>query len=110
MDAVSAERTRRMFENLMFEDFKDRVGAGFVIREDEFPPLVLTLAEATALPARFAGAGARPPFSLIFSGSLEHALPQRLYRLQHEALGDITLFLVPVGKDAQSYSYQALFN
>jgi hypothetical protein len=99
-----------MFRNLMFEDFKDHVGAGFVIREDGVPPLVLTLAEATALPARFTGPGARPPFSLIFSGSLEHALPQRLYRLQHEGLGEVTIFLVPVGKDAQSYSYQALFN
>lgn len=100
-----------MFKTLAFEDFEDRVGSVFVIDDDTgVPPLALTLAEATPLPARYGGDGFRPPFSLIFSGSLEYALSQRLYRLQNEALGEITIFLVPVGKDAQGYSYQALFN
>ena len=99
-----------MFKALVFEDFQDRVGDVFAIDEDGVPPLALTLAEATPLPARYGGEGARPPFSLFFSGPLEHALSQRLYRLRNAALGEITIFLVPIGKDAQGFSYQALFN
>jgi hypothetical protein len=99
-----------MFKNLVFEDFKDRVGGVFTVREEDVPPVSLTLAEATSLPARFTREGVRPPFSLIFSGSAECTLPQRLYRLLHEELGEITIFLVPVGLDAKGASYQALFN
>jgi len=37
-------------------------------------------------------------------------LPQRLYRLEHNGLGELDIFLVPIGKDEQGVSYQATFN
>ena len=52
----------------------------------------------------------RPPFSLVFLGKDPRVLPQRLYRLEHEELGTLTIFLVPVGKDAEGVLYQAVFN
>lgn len=110
MARISA-RGKGVFKNLVFEDFKDRVGEVFTIRDEGGVALVaLTLAEATPLPAKYGLEGVRPPFSLIFSGSAEYALTQRLYRLQHDLLGEIAIFLVPVGRDAQGFSYQALFN
>ncbi len=36
--------------------------------------------------------------------------PQRLYSLNHPAIGDFTLFLVPVGQEKEGYIYQSVFN
>jgi hypothetical protein len=55
-------------------------------------------------------ASARPPFSLIFGGPLEPLLPQRIYSLQHPALGVLEIFLVPIGPDESGQRYQAIFS
>lgn len=49
-------------------------------------------------------------FSLIFHGPLEPVLPQCIYHLNHESLGSIEIFLVPVGPEGQSMQYEAVFN
>jgi hypothetical protein len=49
------------------------------------------------------GAGDRVPFSLVFAG--EPGLPQRIHRLEHETLGPLDIFLVPVGPGR----YEAVF-
>ena len=94
---------------LVFEDFADKVGQVFAVSEENFPAIPLILTEAEPLPNRLKP-GVRPPFSLIFLGRDPRVLPQRLYRLAHDQMGQLTLFLVPVGKDAEGVSYQALFN
>jgi hypothetical protein len=94
---------------LVFEDFADKVGHVFAVSEQDFPAIPLTLTEAEPLPIRLKP-GTRPPFSLIFLGKDPRVLPQRIYRLQHGEMGELTIFLVPVGKDAEGVSYQAVFN
>lgn len=49
-------------------------------------------------------------FSLIFNGPLAPVLPQRIYHLNHESLGSMEIFLVPVGPEGQSMQYEAVFN
>lgn len=49
-------------------------------------------------------------FSLIFVGPASPFYPQRIYRLSHEKLGELELFLVPVGPDANGMLYEAVFN
>lgn len=66
--------------------------------------LVLELAEVSEAPD-----GARP-FSVVFLGPGEPVLPQRIHRLEHEALGALELFIVPIGRDAAGVRYQAVFN
>ena len=48
--------------------------------------------------------------ALIFLAADPRVLPQRLYRLEHEGLGAVTIFLVPIAKDAEGVRYQATFN
>jgi len=96
--------------SLVFEDFKDRLGSEFVVSDGDVPAISLTLDEAELLPERYARPGVRPPFSLVFLAPDPRLLPQRLYHLTHEGLGEITIFLVPIGKDGRGVSYQALFN
>jgi Domain of unknown function (DUF6916) len=95
---------------LVFEDFADKLGEVFAVSEQDVPAIPLTLTEAEALPARHAPPGVRPPFSLVFLGKDPRVLPQRLYRLEHSEMGVLTIFLVPIGKDAQGVRYQATFN
>jgi len=49
-------------------------------------------------------------FSLIFSGPMTPVLPQRIHALRHEKLGELNLFLVPVGPDEQGMRYEVIFN
>ena len=49
-------------------------------------------------------------FALVFRGPHDPALGQGLYALQHEALGALSLFLVPVGMEADGRLYEAVFN
>ena len=49
-------------------------------------------------------------FSLFFDGPLDRYLPQSVYRLTHEAMGEIDLFLVPIEKKENAFRYEAVFN
>jgi hypothetical protein len=51
----------------------------------------------------------RRPFSLIFRQPNGAYLPQRIYTIEHAALGRLDLFLVPIGPDQVGMRYQAIF-
>ena len=95
---------------LVFEDFADKVGEVFVISEQDVPGIPLTLKEAKPLNPAMALRGVRPPFSLSFLARDPRVLPQRIYRIEHNGLGDLSIFLVPSAKDAEGVTYQATFN
>ena len=49
-------------------------------------------------------------FTIIFVGALDQFLGQGLRSLQHERMGTIDLFLVPIGKDESGFQYKSVFN
>jgi hypothetical protein len=49
-------------------------------------------------------------FAVYFAGPSEFLLPQRIYHLQHEALGELVIFIVPVGSKDGRYQYEAIFS
>ena len=49
-------------------------------------------------------------FSIIFRGPLEYFFPQSIYHIEHEKLGDLDIFIVPIAKDQDSFRYEAVFN
>ena len=49
-------------------------------------------------------------FALLFHGPADRMLTQATYRLNHSQIGEIELFLVPVGQDQDGYQYEAIFN
>lgn len=95
---------------LVIEDFQPREGSVFMLNEDDLPPLELKLETVEALNASGGPKGMRPPFSLMFRCPDQRVLPQRLYRLEHPAMGEIAIFMVPIGRDQSGVQYQALFN
>jgi len=49
-------------------------------------------------------------FSIYFVGPGDFYLPQSTYRMEHDQLGQLEMFIVPVGKEQRGYRYEAVFN
>lgn len=97
---------------LTFDLFEGRSGEVFEVgpRDAEGMPLTLVRATESAAPGGPGPAGQqRLQFSLEFAGALEHPLPQSTYRVSHAELGELELFLVPLGPEDGSMRYQAAF-
>jgi hypothetical protein len=99
-----------MLESLTAETFLPHKGSEFEVRDAGTDAIVLRLTEVRAL-------GHQPhaprvdPFALEFSGPSQPVLEQRIYRLAHPDLGELGIFLVPVGIDpARGLLYEAVFN
>ncbi|MFT3830523.1 MAG: hypothetical protein QM691_12550 [Opitutaceae bacterium] len=54
--------------------------------------------------------GAPESFSVLFHAPAGARLSQRIYAVQHPALGRVELFLVPLGPDARGMQLEAVFN
>ncbi len=90
------------------DDFAALQGERFAVLEDGADGLWADLVEVQPLGgAPFNG---RQPFSLLFAGPAAPLLPQRTYRLAHERLPELDIFLVPIAADASGVRYQAIFS
>ena len=79
------------FEPLLYERF--RLAAAYDVE----------LVEVAEIPRE---PGGRAPFSLVFEGGPTPPLPQGIYAVEHEDIGVIEIFLVPVAPDR----YEAVFS
>ena len=86
-------------------DFEALVGDEFVLTI-EAGELTLTLSSV-----RRSGRGGdgREPFAVLFNGPAEPVLAQATRRLAHPRLGELEIFLVPVGRDEAGCAYEAVF-
>ena len=83
-------------------DFAALRGDRFRVDPDGAPEFDTELVEVTEISR---APGPPVPFSLVFEGGPKRTLPQRLYRVQHEQLGKLEIFLVPVAPAR----YEAVF-
>ena len=97
--------------DLQREDFEAAKGTTFRLVHPEADPRELVLAEVESLsPDTAPPEGRRAPFSLIFrEPDATTYFHQATVRLEHEDLGLLDLFLVPIGPDAGGMKYQAVF-
>ena len=49
-------------------------------------------------------------FSLRFLGPMDAPILQGIYRVDHDKLGALDLFLVPIARDDKGVQYEAIFN
>lgn len=102
-----------MPERLSEEDFRKHLGTKFRVRLDEIegaPGVELELDEVVPYPTLSHSLGDAVRFSTYFRGPGDIFLPQRIYKLEHEQMGEIELFLVPVGQDQRGFRYEAVFS
>jgi hypothetical protein len=89
-------------ETLTAADFGSLRGDRFRIEPEDAAPFDAELVEVTEIARE---PGGRAPFSVVFRGGPTPPLPQRIYRVWHEQLGALEIFLVPIAVDR----YEAVF-
>jgi hypothetical protein len=93
-------------EALTASDFAPLLHSRFRVAADDsesFDAELIEISEGAA------GGPRRAQFSLVFRGGPSPPLPQRIFRVDHDELGALDIFLVPLGPDAVGQRYEAVF-
>ena len=86
-------------------DFEPHVGSTFAV-SGSCDGFSVVLADVS----RGVGGAAREPFTLTFVGGPNPPSAQGIHRLEHDVLGGLDLFLVPIGPGADGrHRYEAVF-
>jgi hypothetical protein len=98
---------------LTFEGAKALEGTLFQVDTPDGASLSMRLDEVllfeTQKRRRRAPERKREAFSLYFVGPVNPVLPQAMYTFRSEALTLKTMFIVPIGQDAEGTDYEAVF-
>jgi hypothetical protein len=90
--------------------FEPHVGTEFAVRLDD-GTAVRTVLRTVERHAPRSHGDRTEPFSLTFVGPSGIALPQATYSIDHEHMGVLDIFLVPIGPDkGGQQQYEAVFN
>lgn len=95
--------------DLTYETFRGRTGQSFRDTEAGIDLELLEVDDLTAV-ARNVPEGARTPFSLIFRGPAEPLVEQGIRPLEHDELGTLEIFVVPIAQESDGLRYQAVFS
>lgn len=95
-----------MSERIAKEQFYEVLNTQFGVLTE--PPNVLSLelfeiVEGHSTPAQ-------EQFALHFRGPLNMHFPQGIRQLEHDKLGTLTLFLVPIARNEDGMVYESVFN
>jgi hypothetical protein len=95
-----------MTEKITREMFAEGLNTKFKVRLESSDAVELELKQLTE--------GIITPtqeqFALLFHGPQNPFLQQAIYHVEHDNLGELDLFLVPVGRDQNGFQYEAVFN
>jgi uncharacterized protein DUF6916 len=99
-----------MLQDLTPASFEAHLNTPFQVHYGDSAPLEIVLSEVRLLEPH-PGPRAQP-FSLYFLGPGSPVLRQHTFKLTHEPLGELDLFLVPVGPHPKKGGmlYEAVFN
>ena len=92
------------------EEFRQHLGTRFGVRLDTPRPLELELTEVRDYNAQSSEASKMERFSLFFQGPEDIMLSQGTFTLEHASMGELTLFMVPIAREAQGFRYEVVFN
>lgn len=103
-----------MLDHLTLDSFAPLIGQPFRLVLADGSSIDAVLESAREVPDSGwqpqSGRPARKPFTLLFLGRSQAVLPQSIYRFQHETLGELDIFVVPVGRTADGINYEAVFS
>jgi hypothetical protein len=92
------------------EAFARQLNSKFRVRAETPRPLELELVEVKGWRSQVMEQGGMERFSLFFRGPSDMPLRQQSYTLEHEQLGVLDIFLVPVAHTTEEMRYEAVFN
>ena len=91
-----------------YDDFNSCIDQPFALELDD-ASVLLTLVSVDRL-GNSASVNDRDVFSVIFRGDNDRVLQQQIYRISNDTLGEMDLFIVPIGPDEQGMRYEAVFS
>lgn len=95
-----------MEEILNLSSFSPHLNTKFRVRANE-----QSVVETELITAEDMGSTPRQErFSLVFRGPHEQFLAQGTYTVEHDEMGTLGLFLVPIARDDDGFQYEAVFN
>lgn len=97
-----------MIENLRRESFDPFLDQVFEIDFGD-GPVPSTLVNIRSLTPPAENYEGRQPWSLLFRTPADMLFEQATYRVRHPDLGELHLFLVPIGPDKEGMRYEAVF-
>jgi hypothetical protein len=103
----------KSLDTILLSDFAGRVGNTFRIWIDDNQSVSAELVETHSLgfnPLAGGKQAERESFSLQFRALDEWRYPQRIFRVDHNELGSLEFFLVPLGPDDKGMRLEAIFN
>jgi hypothetical protein len=86
--------------------FVESVNTSFAARSDAQPVFMLELVSVTSQ----VSSETQESFSLMFRAPVDAPSVQGTYRLEHQTLPGMDIFLVPVKRDDNGISFEAVFN
>jgi hypothetical protein len=96
--------------NMTEEDFRENLNTKFRVLVDAPRPIELELVEVKSYESKPNEQPGMERFALYFYGPEDIYMPQYNYPLEHDKIGRIAIFLVPVGRDERGFRYEAVFN
>jgi hypothetical protein len=93
---------------LTINHFSPYLNQPFDVVVDENHTVPFELIEVT--PLQNTANQPRNPFSLLWRAPKSYIFPQGTYIFRHPVLGNLDIFIVPVGVDTTGVRYEAVFN
>lgn len=97
-----------MLQDLSHSSFEEQLNTPFRVHFGAEAPLEVTLYEVRLHEPH--DGPRKQPYSVYFRSPQRGVLPQAIYRVEHDHMGTLDIFLVPIGPDAQGMRYEAVFN
>ncbi len=98
-----------MSASLTEKEFSQHLNTSFQLKLDD-QKVELELVEVKGYLSQAQEQTGMERFSVFFDGPGSVRLPQRLYSLAHEQMGDFEIFLVPISGNENGFRYEAVFN
>ena len=97
-----------MIEDLRRESFEPHLQDVFEIDfgNGSVPSTLVDIRSLTPPSEDYEG---RQPWSLLFRAPMNMLCDQAMYTVRHAELGELQLFLVPIGPDKEGMQYEAVF-
>ena len=95
-----------MAASLKHENFAAQLNTKFRVQDNDGNAVDLVLSDVSELKT----SPKQEQFSIVFRGPLEVFLGQGGRQFEHDQMGHFGLFIVPIGKDDNGFSYEAVFN
>jgi len=94
------------------EEFSKHVNTKFRLnaKTADQSPIELELSEVKGYAKKAEEHSGMERFSAFFDGPGEVQLPQGIYSLSHDQMGEFEIFLVPIARNERGFRYEAVFN